>query len=67
MEGPPAGIDLSETQVPRILGVNIATLALAAIAICLRFLSRRLSRAQFWWDDWLMLPAIVCRPPPSAD
>lgn len=59
MEGPPSGINLSETQVPRILGVNIATFALACTAIVLRFISRRLSRATLWWDDWLMIPAIV--------
>ena len=25
----------------------------------LRFTARRLTHAAFWWDDWLMLPAIV--------
>lgn len=59
MEGPPPGIDLSASQVPRILGVNIATFCLAVFAILLRFTARRLTRAAFWWDDWLMLPAIV--------
>ena len=57
---PPPGIDLRATQVPRILGVNIATFALAVMAICLRFIARRLTRLPYWWDDWLMLPAIVC-------
>ncbi len=61
MNGPPPGVDLSETQVPRILGVNIATFALAVTTIVLRFVSRRLSRAPLWWDDWLMIPAIVSR------
>ena len=60
MEGPPPGIDLSETQVPRMLGINISTFVLAVISIILRFVSRRLSRAHFWWDDWLMISAIVC-------
>ena len=59
MDGPPPGIDLSESQVPRLLGVNIATFCLAVIAIMLRFTARRLTHAAFWWDDWLMLPAIV--------
>lgn len=61
MEGPPPGLDLSATQVPRILGVNIATFCLAVIAITLRFTARRLTHAAFWWDDWLMIPAIVRR------
>ena len=59
MEDPPAGLDLSESQVPRILGVNIATLILAILAVALRFISRRVSNAKFWWDDWLTLPALV--------
>ena len=59
MEGPPPGTDLSASQVPRLLGVNIATFCLAVIAIILRFTARRLTHAVFWWDDWLMLPAIV--------
>ena len=60
MEGPPPGTDLSESQVPRILGVNIATFTLAVVSIVLRFTARRLTHAPFWWDDWLMIPAIVC-------
>ena len=60
MEAPPVGLDLSESQIPRILGVNIATLILAIFAVALRFISRRVSNAKFWWDDWLTLPALVC-------
>lgn len=59
MEGPPPATDLSASQVPRILGVNIAMFCLAVIAIILRFTARRLTHSVFWWDDWLMLPAIV--------
>ena len=57
---PPPGVDLQDSQVRRILGVNIATFILATTAISLRFVARRLTRLPFWWDDWLMLPAIVC-------
>ncbi|KAL8727983.1 MAG: hypothetical protein Q9181_005500 [Wetmoreana brouardii] len=49
------------------LGVNIATFCLAVIAIILRFTARRLTHAAFWWDDWLMLPAIVRRTIHVAD
>ncbi|KAI4240744.1 MAG: hypothetical protein L6R40_004989 [Gallowayella cf. fulva] len=59
MEGPPPGTDLSASQVPRILGVNIATMCLAVFAVALRFAARRLTHAALWWDDWLMLPAII--------
>ena len=60
LPSPPPDVDLQDTQVPRILGVNIATFILAVIAISLRFIARRLTRLPYWWDDWLMLPAIVC-------
>ena len=39
---------------------SIATLwSLAIIAVFLRFTSHRLSKAGFWYDDWLLVPAIV--------
>ena len=60
MEGPPADLNLSETQIPRILGINIATFAIAIISVVLRFVSRQLSSAQLWWDDWLIVSALVC-------
>ncbi len=56
---PPPTVNLEDTQARRILGVNLATFVLAVMAIGLRFTARRLTRLPFWWDDWLMLPAIV--------
>lgn len=46
----------------RIRGSIIGTWALALIAVCLRFFARRRSKAGFWYDDWLMVPATVSRP-----
>lgn len=34
-------------------------IALSAIAVALRFASRRLSGVQLSWDDWLILIALV--------
>ena len=45
-----------------IKGSIIATWALAVIAVSLRFIARRLSKARFWYDDWLVLPATVSIP-----
>lgn len=45
-----------------IKGSIIATWALAVIVVCLRFIARRLSKARFWYDDWLVLPATVSIP-----
>ena len=46
----------------QIKGSIIATWALAVIAVCLRFIARRFSKAGFWYDDWFMGPAIVSIP-----
>ena len=40
----------------------ITTWAMALVAVCLRFLARRLSKAGLWYDDWLMIPATVSTP-----
>ncbi|KAH9204281.1 hypothetical protein DL95DRAFT_255163, partial [Leptodontidium sp. 2 PMI_412] len=40
-------------------------LCLAYIAVALRFIARWISRAGFWWDDWLALCGLVCRPHPD--
>ena len=37
----------------------LALWSYAVLGLCLRFLARRLSRAGFWYDDWLLIPAIV--------
>ena len=49
-------------QLTSLRGIIIATWAIALIAVCLRFLARRLSKAGLWYDDWLMIPATVSIP-----
>lgn len=44
---------------PIILGISILVTFLAITAVALRFLSRKLSKAQYWWDDWMILAALV--------
>ena len=44
----------------RIKGSIAAVWSLAVITVLLRFSSRRLSKAGLWYDDWLLIPAIVC-------
>ena len=43
----------------RVQGTILATWVLAVVTVCLRFTARRLSKAGIWYDDWLILPAIV--------
>lgn len=60
MEQAPSNIYLNASQQPRILASNTVAFCLAVIAVVLRFASRKLAGAGFWWDDWLILPPIVC-------
>ena len=42
--------------------IRVSALALwfyALLGLCLRVLARRLSKAGFWYDDWLLIPAFV--------
>ncbi|MCJ1259543.1 hypothetical protein MMC24_007381 [Lignoscripta atroalba] len=55
-DGP--GFDLNANQGPRVLSISLALIALSGIAVTLRFLSRLLSKAGLWWDDWVVLGAL---------
>lgn len=37
----------------------LVTWGVAVLALKARILSRAISRAGLWWDDWLLAPAIV--------
>ncbi|KAI6462594.1 hypothetical protein MCOR16_010269 [Pyricularia oryzae] len=56
---PPAGLDLTETRVPEIVGALVSTWFLAAGALGLRVFARRLRGGDFWWDDYLAFAAFV--------
>ena len=43
----------------RALGAIIAIWALMLITVCFRYFARRISKAGFWYDDWLIVPATV--------
>ena len=51
--------DLHANKGPVVLVVSILMVILAVAAVALRFLSRKLSKAIFWWDDWIILAALV--------
>ena len=60
----PAQIDYmqqhrNDTKVPKILGVNIALLIIASLAIALRFFSRYVHAGQIGADDWIILVSLV--------
>ena len=56
----PGQIQIPEgNQTLKLYVVNIVFDVLAAAAVGLRFICRKMSRASLWWDDWLILPACV--------
>ncbi|KAI0144474.1 hypothetical protein GGR57DRAFT_517951 [Xylariaceae sp. FL1272] len=48
------------SRVPEILGSLITTWILAVTAVSLRIASRRLSKFPIWYDDWLVVGALIC-------
>lgn len=47
------------SELPRIQGSILATWALVVITVFIRFLARRISKAGLWYDDWLIVLAMV--------
>jgi hypothetical protein len=43
-----------------IVSVQIAMIVIPTLAVMLRFTARRMSAAGLWWDDWMILVALVC-------
>lgn len=50
---------LIDDKSPTLIAVAITLIILETTAVAVRFLSRYLSKAGFWWDDWLILGALV--------
>jgi hypothetical protein len=52
--------DISANQGRSILATIYVFLVLSTLAVALRFWSRHVAhRAGFWWDDWVVLIALV--------
>ena len=54
--------DIYADRGPHLVRVCSVMIALSAIAVALRLVSRRLSKVRLWWDDWLILIALVNDP-----
>lgn len=48
-----------EDRTATLYGGTIALQTLATLFVILRFISRKVSKNGFWWDDWMILPAMV--------
>ena len=48
-----------ESRVSEIYGGSISLIVLAILLVFARLVARKLSRAKFWWDDLLIVLALV--------
>ena len=48
-----------ESRQTMLIGIFTTFFILPAIAVGIRIFSRRLTRLSLWWDDWLILVAMV--------
>ncbi|KAL8869306.1 MAG: hypothetical protein Q9174_004369, partial [Haloplaca sp. 1 TL-2023] len=51
--------ELDQTRGPEVVAAITVLTVLATIAVALRFLARHVARAQYGWDDWTMLFALL--------
>lgn len=59
LPSPPDGIDLTADKRPMVIGASVATWILAVFAVLLRIISRRIKGLDLWYDDWLVVAALV--------
>lgn len=50
---------LAQSLQPNIYAACIIVTVAATIAVALRLLCRRLAKAYLWWDDWIIIAALV--------
>lgn len=50
---------LAQSRAPATYAIVITVSVLCAVAVALRFLCRRLVKAVLWWDDWIILAALI--------
>lgn len=48
-----------QSRAPVLYGGTISLQILSTFVVALRFIARRVSKAGLWWDDWVIVPALV--------
>ena len=56
---PPKGIDIYASQEQRVVSSGIALIILSTSFVILRFISRFIANAGLWWDDLLVILALL--------
>ena len=49
----------TQARVSQVYGGTISLVVAATLAVALRLLARKISAAKFWWDDWILVLALV--------
>lgn len=52
------GVD-HESRVSDVYGATISLVVAATFAVALRLTARKISAAKYWWDDWILVLALV--------
>ena len=56
---PPPNIDLHADKGTRVMSSGIALIILPTVFVIVRFVSRVIARAGFWWDDLLVVVSLI--------
>lgn len=48
-----------QSRTPVLYGWTISFQVLSTLVVALRFIARRVPKAGFLWDDWIIVPALV--------
>ena len=56
---PPPGIDLHADQGSRVISSGIVLIVLPTVFVIVRFVSRVIAKAGFWWDDLLVVVSLM--------
>ncbi len=48
-----------QSRAPVLYGGTISLQILSTLVVALRFIARRVAKAGLWWDDWVIVPALV--------
>ena len=59
---PNSPYDVHADRGPEYAKTAIALSVLSTAAVALRFLSRKVLKTKIWWDDWIILVALVSSP-----
>ena len=54
-----SGDSYNQSRVSSVYGGTISLVAAATLAVGLRFVARGMTAAKYWWDDWILVLALV--------